>query len=226
MITRFSSHLRKAIIYRQQMKLPNVVLIITIVTAVTLAYILLATIAIPSNAQRDIHFASEQGAITALSAIFLAMASAFSMASFMMLIRANDRHMWLWILMAAVFAFLAFDELLQFHERIGSVLDSRAASGAFRNWNDVIVILYGAIALPVMAALTPQLIRYRGVMELFGVAFLLYGIHTLIDSTQEPRTILSVILEESAKLISVEFLALGAFIGFLGILWNFAPPDK
>lgn len=225
MINRFGDHLREAMIYRRQTKLPNIVLIITIVTTFTLAYILLATILIPSNEIRDFHFASERGAITALSAIFLAMASAFSMASLLILVRANDRHIWLWIIMTVGFAFFAFDELLQFHERVGRVLIRYVDSGVFRNWNDVIVILYGVVALSIMAAILPDLIRYRMVIELFAVAFAFYGIHTLIDSTQQTNTTVSTILEESAKLFSVEFLAVGAFVGFLGILWNFAPSD-
>jgi len=78
MINRFVDHLRKAIISRRQAKLPNVVLIITIVTTCTLAYILLSTIITPANASRKFRFANERGAITVLSAIFLSMASAFS----------------------------------------------------------------------------------------------------------------------------------------------------
>ncbi|MCP4747415.1 MAG: hypothetical protein GY874_14930 [Desulfobacteraceae bacterium] len=225
MVKRFSAHLREAMIYRRQTKLPNVVLIFSIVTTCILAYILLALIAIPSDAPREFNFISEKGAITVLSAILLSMASAFSMASLMMLVRAKDRHIWLWIIMTFGFAFLAFDELLQFHERAGRILDNYIGPGMFRTWDDVVVILYGVIALPIMVALLPNLIRFRMVIEIFAVSFLFYGIHTLIDSTQEPRTTMSVILEESAKLFSVEFLAIGAFVGYLGIVWNFAPSD-
>ena len=225
MINRFGDHLREAMIYRRQAKMPNVVLIITIVTTCTLAYILLALIVIPPSEPREFNFVSERGAITVLSAIFLVMASAFSMTSLVILVRANDRHIWLWIIMALGFAFLGFDELLQFHERVGRVLDHYIGPGMFRGWNDIIVILYGVIALPIMVALMPSLMRCRMVIELFAVAFLFYVIHTLIDSTQEQRTMVSVILEESAKLFAVEFLAMGAFVGFLGILWNFVPSD-
>ena len=64
----------------------------------------------------------------------------------------------------------------------------------------------------------PDILRYRMVLELFVVAFVFYVLHTVIDSTQEPYTTTSVILEESAKLFCGTFLALGAFIGFLGVL--------
>ena len=50
------------------------------------------------------------------------------------------------------------------------------------------------------------------------VAFCLYCMHTFIDSTQEPRTTVSVILEESAKLFSCAFLAISMLVGLLDII--------
>ena len=225
MIHRFRDRLREAVIHQRQMKIPNVSLIIAIAVACTLAFILIATVIIPPDATRAFYSIGEHGPITALSAILLAMASTFSLASIVVLVRANNRHIWLWIIMTLGFAFFAFDELLTLHERAGAIIERYAAPGIFRNWNDVIVILYGVAALPIMVALLPNLMRYRIVIELFAVAFVFYGIHTLIDATQEPRTVTSAILEESCKLFSVEFLAIGAFVGFLGVLWNCAPSD-
>ena len=226
MSTRFGDNLREAMIYRKQATLPNVNVIITSVITCTLAYILFAIIAVPANKPREYHFANERGAITALSAIFLAMASSFSIGSLVVHKRVKDPHIWLWVVMALGFAILALDELLQFHERFGSIIGRYVSSGIFRNWNDVIVILYGVIALPIMAVFLPSITRYRMILELFAVAFIFYGIHTLIDSTQEPNTTFSVIFEESAKLFCVSFLALGTFVGFLGSLWNSEPSDK
>ena len=106
-----------------------------------------------------------------LSAIFLASASAFSLASFVVLVRARDRHIWLSATMACGFAFLAFDELLEFHERTGRFFERHMDSGLFRNWNDVFVILYGVAALLIIAALLPNLMRFRMVPQLFAAAF-------------------------------------------------------
>ncbi len=58
------------------------------------------------------------------------------------------------------------------------------------------------------------------VLEMFAIAFVFYGIHTFIDSTAEPRTSASAMLEESAKLLSGAFLVIGTFIGFVGVLWK------
>ena len=67
-------------------------------------------------------------------------------------------------------------------------------------------------------ALLPSLIRFPLVAEFFATGFVFYVIHTAIDSIVEPRTTTSIILEESAKIFSVEFLAMGVFVGFLGAL--------
>lgn len=130
--------------------------------------------------------------------------------------------------MAAGFAFLTLDELLMFHERLGKTIKDYADSGIFRNWNDIIVILYGVLVLPVVAVFLPSIIRYRMYLELLVTAFVFYAIHTLIDATQSPRTTVSATWEESAKILSVTFLALATFIGFLGTLWNSEPtkPDQ
>ncbi len=220
MIDRFYNQLREAVIERRATDLPGAVFIIAAVTGCTLVYILFAIILVPYDEPREYHFVSEKGAITALSAIFLAAASAFSLASMVALIRAKEPHKWVWFVLALGFAFLSFDELLQFHEYAGYLLKRFGSSGPFRNWNDIVVILYGVVTLPILITMLPGLMRWRMVLEMFAIAFVFYGIHTFIDSTAEPRTSASAILEESAKLLSGAFLVIGTFIGFVGMLWK------
>ena len=124
------------------------------------------------------------------------------------------------------FRLLALDEVLQFHERFGRFIEQHISSGIFRNWSDIIVIAYGIIALLIIVSIFPSIMRHKMLLELFIVGFIFYCITTLIDSTQEPKTTISVILEESAKLFCVLFLALGTFVGFLGSLWNLKPSDR
>ena len=221
MMKRFADNLREAIIFRQGTNLPNVGSIIIAVTFCTLAYILFVLFVTSPDTALEYHFDSERGAVTALSAIFLAMATSFSIASLVINSRLKDPHIWLWVVMALGFGLLALDELLQFHERFGRIIGRSVDPGPFRNWNDVIVILYGVLALPILLVFLPSILRCRMVLELFVVAFLFYVIHTFIDSTQDPRTTLSAILEESAKLFCVSFLALGTFVGFLGTFWTY-----
>jgi len=222
----FGDNLRAAMIYRKKANLPNINVLIASVTIFTLAYILYAIIFAPAGHSRSYHFVNERGLITVLSAMFLTMASSFSLGSLVVHIREKDSHIWPWVVMALGFAILALDELLLFHEHLGSIIGRYGSFGIFRNWNDVVVILYGVIALPIMGVLLPSIIRYRMILELFAIAFIFYGIHTLIDSTQSPTTTYSIIFEESAKLFCGSFLALGAFVGFLGSLWNSGPSDE
>ncbi len=225
MIKNFRDKLHEAIIYRKQTNLPKINLIITSAIIFTLAYILLAIFDTPTGEPYEYNFV-ERGAITALSAILLAMACSFSLGTLVVNVRVKDPRIWLWVVMALGFAILALDELLEFHERFGSIIEQYVNSGIFRKWNDVIVILYVVIILSIIALFLPSIILYRMLLELFVVAFMFYGIHTLIDSTQEPITTISVIFEESAKLFCVLFLALGTSIGFLGSLWNSEWSDK
>ncbi len=68
-----------------------------------------------------------------------------------------------------------------------------------------------------MAGFLPEILRYPRVMEMMGIAFLFYFIHTFVDSTQEPRTDLSAIIEESAKVFCAEYLAISMFVAILGM---------
>lgn len=226
MMKRFMGNLREAFLLRQEIILPNVTSMILAVVLGTLAYIFLVLLATSSSTPLEYHFIKERGAITALSAIFLAMATSFSIGILVVYLRVKDPHIWLWVLMALGFGFLALDELMQFHERFGRIIGRFADSGPFRNWNDVIVILYGVIALPLLVVFLTSLIRLPMVLELFVVAFLFYGLHTFIDSTFEPRTTFSAIFEESAKLFCGSFLALGTFVGFLGAFWRYGTPPE
>ena len=217
----FKDNLREAIIYRKQTNLPKVNAIVISVVIITLTCIICSF-----AAGREYHFLSEHGLITALSTMFLTMASAFSISTLVVHFREKSSHIWLWITIALGLGFLAMDESAQFHERLGLIIGDLFDSGIFRNWNDVIVILYGVVALPVVTVLLPRMMRYRMLLEAFAIAFIFYVLHTLIDSTQSPKTAFSVVFEESAKLMCGAFLALGTFFSFLGALWNFEQPNK
>lgn len=204
---------------RQNRKTPNpdesrVLVVISTVVLMTLTFIAVAIFAHPEDRPIDYHFYSERGLVTGLSAFFLAAASSFAIATSIGLTQDGDVHRWPWLLMAVGFMFLSLDETVQFHERVGSFIGDRFDSGGFRNWNDIIVLAYGAIALPILLKLFPAIKPFPVTMKLMGAAFVLYAIHTGIDSTQSPPTPLSRILEESAKLLCGAMLALSMFFGF------------
>ena len=221
--SRYQRLVRESIAQRRKTTLPRIGwLTATVVTSVVL-YILLAVVLVPANAAPEYNFRSEKGAVTALSAIFLAMGGGFAFASFFISHDQNNRQKYFWLLTAVAIGLLSLDELLGFHERLGSYLKIAVSNenpmGIFRNWNDVVVIGYGILALFPLIYFLPSILRYPRVFEILGMAFLFYGIHTVIDSTQEPPTTYSIIFEESAKLFCSALLAFGTFVGLLGSVY-------
>ncbi len=204
----------------QQCVLPRFNAVFLAVVTFTVGYILLSILAHPEHKTLDYHFNSERGLITGLSATYLAMSGAFAVATLMVHIRSGNAAVWAWVILAFGFTFLALDEVVQFHERMGSILGHQMSSGIFRNWNDVIVIAYGIIALPVIAVIFPSIAQYKTTLKLFCLAFVFYLLHTFIDSTQDPSTVISRTLEESAKLFCGAFLALSMFCSFFEALWQ------
>jgi hypothetical protein len=106
------------------------------------------------------HF-GENGAITARSSISLAMASILALAIFYLSMRDWSFDKLFWFVLAGGCLFLSLDEQLQFHERGGDVIEmtSVGVSGFFRNWNDLIVILYGFVALAIGAVFRREILK-------------------------------------------------------------------
>lgn len=189
-------------------------------------YIGVCLLVVPEGREANYHFLSERGLITAMSATLLSAAAAFCFCALAIRHRAEQLDGKLLILMAIGFLFLALDEVAQFHERLGPLLSDVGYLGAFRNGNDVVVILYGIVSLPIAAAVLPHLLRFRMMLECFVLAFGFYLLHTIIDVTQDPRTVLSVIFEESSKLFCGSFMALGAYMAFADITESFPDSDR
>ena len=170
----------------------------------------------------EFHFDNERGVITTLSAIFLATASAAAGISFFIRADSSGRQRFFWLLACAAFFYFAFDELFGFHERFDQKLvnSSVGASKTFRNWNDLVVILYGVAALPVFFYFLPELLRLPRVAELLGTGFGFYVLHTLIDSTQT-RSSISIVLEESCKLFASCFFAFAMVVAALTMIQVF-----
>jgi hypothetical protein len=197
---------------------PGVLSITMLVAAVVAAYIVLSIFVVPPKMSPEFNFINERGSITALSAFFLAVASGFALVASFLPSAAERDARWLWLIVFIVLAFVALDELLEFHERIGKQLDQIASlnaitSGAIRRWNDVIVALYGIAAIPAGLFLLPTIARYRSFLILLAAAFLMFCVHTVVDSATEPPTYYSVIVEESAKLYCSMCLSLACLFG-------------
>jgi hypothetical protein len=182
-----------------------------------LAYIAVSILFAPSD--RPLYHFSEDGAITALSTVFLAMASALALAVFYLRMDDWKSGGLFWLILGLGCAFLALDEQLMFHERGGAAIEltSIGASETFRNWNDVIVIGYGVVALVIAGLFGREILRCKVFALSFGVGFAFYALHTGIDSIVPTAVAWKDIPEESAKLMSVFFLFLAMCARFLAM---------
>jgi hypothetical protein len=170
---------------------------------------------------------SERGAVTALSAFFMSLTSGFAGVTFFNLKSKDEGIQWFWLLTAVAFCFFALDELLGFHEALGILMgDKLGEANAFKTWNDLVVIVYGVIAVLVLFFSLPQVLRFPKVAGWLATGFGFYCIHTLIDSMVQPRTPLSAILEESAKLFSAESFAFAMFHALLASMLSNEKPFK
>jgi hypothetical protein len=102
--------------------------------------ILVALVVSPDH--RESHFVRQDGAITALSAILLAMSSGFARPCFYLSCGLNLMSRIFWLVSAAALGFLVLDELLMFHENLHIWLAGMglATTSVFRDWNDGIAL--------------------------------------------------------------------------------------
>lgn len=219
-LTHLRTELRAGLADREPSTWPRIAPLALLLGVLVAIYVAVAIAVVPPDEPRNFNFVSERGAVTVLSAIFLSMASAFGFVTFL-LSRGSPRTVRrFWLLVSVALGLLAMDELMGFHEAIGHVLDAAdfmgvTSSATIRGWNDVVVILYGVVALPVAVIFLPIMVRYPTFLTLLCPAAALYAVHTAIDAVVQPPTYLSVVLEESAKLYCGLFLALACLAGFL-----------
>lgn len=211
-------NIKQALSQRQQIQAPAVKGFITFMVISLLIYITAALVFIPGN-DIDFHFSNEAGAITALSAIMLAITSGLAWVSFFLSNKKDNLTSYFWLLVTFGFGFFALDELLEFHEKLGTIIKGSpiGPSETFRNWNDLIVIIYGVVAVCIAIYFLSEIFRYPLFAEMLSIAFFCYCLHTILDSTLGDSN-LGRILEESAKVYSSTFFAIAMFIGLLGVV--------
>ncbi len=180
-----------------------------------IALFLLASVLLVPSDKPAFHF-GEEGAVTALSSILLAMSSVLALLVFYL--GHKDLHLgtFLWLLLSVGFLLLSLDELLMFHERGGDALKANGFgdAGVFRAWDDLIVALYGVVALGVAALFWREFMKCPITGILFAVGFAFYLVHTTIDSIIPASVWWKDYPEEGAKLLCVfsMFLAVSAYV--------------
>ncbi len=218
--------LKQSIEKRKTLSLPSIKWVLILGNIALFIAIAMAIMIAPTEA-RDYHFVSENGIITAISSNLLAMASAFAFFSFFLERALSKKINLFWLLLSLGLGFFALDELLEGHERLGSAIGNNLQinSPAFKNWNDLIVVSYGILALIFIIYFLPTILRYPKFGELFSIAFAFYLVHTLIDSLAVNISSTSIILEESCKLFSSAYFSLAMFTGLLGNIMSIKNPE-
>lgn len=195
---------------------------LTIAIGVTVfLFITFSILVRPDDTRFSYNFYMEDGSVTILSAALMASASCLSYALFFATPCSKMRQKIFFLIFAIALTYMAIDEVEHFHEHLGDYLDSIGfmriifKKTAIRRWNDVIIILYGIVALPILIWFLPTAFQYPYLPEYFVIAFLCFVVHTTIDSFVDPPTTPSYIIEESMKLYTSTFLALGLFAGLI-----------
>ncbi len=178
----------------------------------------------PAETRFSFHFYLEEGAITILSVTLLTCASLAGYAAFIIAPGKDKRQKVFFLVVAVALTYLALDEILHFHEHVGDSLDDMGFLKVIfrvtniRRWNDLIIILYGVISLPVFIYFLPTAVQIPYFAECFILAFLSYVGHTAIDSFVEPPTTPTYIIEESFKLYASTFILLGLITTLLYLI--------
>ncbi len=184
-------------------------------TALSVLSIFVASLIFWPAGRPTFHF-EEGGAVTGIVTVMLAMSAGFAFIMYLLRIHEKFRVQATWLLATAGFIFLALDEQIELHERIGGIIDEsiQITSLGLPFANDLIVIGYGIAVIPVLIYALPELLKWRGVLEILTIAALFFVIHTVIDTLYLESNPLWYIAEETAKLICVTFI----FVAMLSVV--------
>ena len=148
------------------------------------------------------HYLREGSPVDMLSTTFLGTGA--SLAGVALVVGRQWRMRLFWLLCAVASVFLMLDERLQLHEQ-GRHLIGGATWGdvpfGMRNWNDVIMLGYGAVALVLGLLSLPAFFRHRRVRSLLTIGFGFFVVHTAIDMSFDAGALKDV-FEESFKLLA------------------------
>ena len=198
---------------------PEIFLFSGIMLAAVFAFISFSVFIHPEGERFCYNFYLEVGSISILSATTLTTAALIAYISFFISPKVKRKQKIFFLIAAIALTYLAVDEVMQFHENIGTNLDhirffrKLIAWTGVHSWNDMIIIIYGLVALPVLIYVLPTIFEVPYIAEYFVIAFICYVIHTTIDASFRPPTTASYIFEESAKLYTSTFMALGLLSG-------------
>jgi len=148
-------------------------------------------------------FFREGGLVDCLSGVYLASGALLAWMNWKLRPASRPAEAAFWLVTAIGLAVLAFDERFQLHEQLDNrwLLETYGRPLIGKNWNDVIVIIYGAGALLAGLLGGPPMARLRALRGFLALGFVFYVLHTATDVLRErgPTTYL---IEEPFKLLA------------------------
>ncbi len=148
------------------------------------------------------HYLREGSPVDMLSSTFLGTSAA--LAGVALLMSRHWRSRLFWALCTLGSLFLMLDERLQLHEEAPDWFGSGAWGDppfGMRNWNDVVMLGYGAVALVLGLLTLPAFLRHRRVRALLVIGFGFFILHTAIDMSFSKGAMKDV-FEETCKLLA------------------------
>ena len=129
--------------FKNRVPLPSTFAIFAALSSICVLLYIAASLKFAPEREPLFHF-GENGAITALSAVFLAMSGALALVVFYLRLQNWSFSNLLWLVLAVACTFLSLDEQLMFHERGGHFIERTSIGEAqfLRNWNDLITLCY------------------------------------------------------------------------------------
>ncbi len=202
----------------------SLIIIIGLLASATIIYVSVAF----APADKPLFHFGEDGLITALSSVFLAMSGAVAMVVFFLRRHDGLAPGLFWFGTMSALVFLALDEQLKFHERGGNLLKNEVlgVSHFFRNWNDLIVIMYGVIAIIIAFLFRREIIQNRAFAALLTISFSFYALHTAVDSLIPSAYLWKDIPEEGAKVACGMFILLAVCTYLFTHLNAFLDPSR
>ncbi len=159
----------------------------------------------------DNSITSEREVLTYISILLLGMVS---LAALLRAAGSVGRERRLWLSISSAFVYLALDDYLLIHERIGNrihkifqIRETELTDAL----DDVIVLLYGVAAITVVAAFWHFLKQYPGSFMYLGLAFFFLLSTIVLDLLHTDLSIDNAYFEESSKVLS-EYCFLLAFV--------------
>ena len=200
-MTGYLANIRESVLAARDERSPPMGALVAVVYPCVLAYLAFWLAVGPDEGWYS-HYLREGSPVDMLSSTFLGTSAA--LAGVALVMGRHWRTRVFWLLCALCALFLMLDERLQLHEEAPGLIGDGAWGAppfGMRNWNDAIMLGYGAVALVLGLVTLPAFLRHRHVRALLMIGFGFFAMHTAIDMSFSSSPLKDV-FEEPFKLLA------------------------